>query len=55
LGEEGGNNEKEKKLGRTKIYIDNDLIQEEREVQRKLKEVARDERANGRRVGYIGE
>jgi len=39
LGEEGENNEKEKKLGNRKIYIDNDLIQEEREVQRKLREV----------------
>jgi len=49
LGEEGGNNEKEKKLGSRKIYIDNDLTQKEREVQRKLREVARDEKANGRR------
>jgi len=54
LEEEGGNNEKEKKLGSRKIYIDNDLTQKEREVQRKLREIARDERADGRRarVGY---
>jgi len=50
LGEEGGNNEKEKKLGNRKIYIDNDLTQEEREMQRKLREVARGEKANGRRI-----
>jgi len=48
LGEEGGNNEKEKKLGSRQIYIDNDLTQEEREVQ--LREVARDEKANGKRT-----
>jgi len=54
LGEERGNNEKEKKLRSRKIYIDNDLSQEEREAQRKLREIARDERADGRkaRVGY---
>jgi len=54
LGEEGGNNEKEKKLGIRKIYIDKDLTQEEREVQSKLREVAKSKKANGRRrrVGY---
>jgi len=48
------NNKKEKKLGNRKIYIDNDLTQEERKVQKKLREIARDERADGRRarVGY---
>jgi len=49
LGEEGGNNEKEKKLG-SRIYIDDDLTQKKREVQRKLREVAKDEKANGRRT-----
>jgi len=49
LGEERGNNEREKKLGHRKIYIDN-LTQEERGVQRKLKEIARGERADGRRA-----
>jgi len=49
MGNNGGNNDKEKKLGSRKIYIDNDLTQEEREVQRKLREVARGEKANGRR------
>jgi len=43
LEEERKNNEK-KKLGSRKIYIDNDLTQEEREVQRKLREIARRER-----------
>jgi len=55
LGEEGGTNEKEKKkLGSREIYIGNDLTQEKREVQRKLKEVAREEETNGKRtrVGY---
>jgi len=41
---------KKKKFGSRKIYIDNGLTQEEREVQRKLREVARDEKANGRRT-----
>jgi len=36
---------KKNKLGSRKIYIDNDLTQEEREVQRKFREVARDEKA----------
>jgi len=49
LGEEGGNNEKEKKLGSRKIYIDNDLTQEERKMQRKLREVVKDEKANGKK------
>jgi len=35
---------KKKKFGSRKIYIDNDLTQEEREVQRKLRVVARGER-----------
>jgi len=45
---------KKKKLGSRKIYIDNDLIQEEKEVQRKLRVVARGERTKGRKtkVGY---
>jgi len=45
---------RKKKFGSRKIYIDNDLTREEREVQRKLREVARGERANGKRtrVGY---
>jgi len=45
---------RKKKLGSRKIYIDNDLSQEERKVQRKLREIARDERADGKRarVGY---
>jgi len=56
-GEEGENNEKEKKVWEQKeiyIYIDNDLTQEKREMQRKLREIARGKRANGRRtrVGY---
>jgi len=44
-----------KELGSRKIYIDNDLSQEEREVQRKLRKVARNERASCRRarVGYM--
>jgi len=48
---------RKKSLGSRKIYIDNDLTQEVRDVQRKLKEIARGERANGRRarVGEIGE
>jgi len=52
LGEEGGNNEKDKKLGSRKIYIDNDLTQEERVIQKKLRVVARGERTNGRRTRY---
>jgi len=45
---------RKKKLGKRKIYIDNDLTQEERQVQRRLREIARGERANRRtaRVGY---
>jgi len=45
---------RKKKFGNRKIYIDNDLIQEERDVQRKLREIARGERTDGRRarVGY---
>jgi len=43
---------RKKKLGNREIYIDNDLTQEGKEVQRKLREVARGERANGRRVEY---
>jgi len=45
---------RKRKLGSREIYIDNDLIQEEREVQNKLREVARRERTNGRRtiLGY---
>jgi len=35
---------RKKKLGSREIYIDNDLIQEEREVQKKLREIARGER-----------
>jgi len=35
---------KKKKLGSRKIYIDNNLTQEERKVQRKLKVVAKGER-----------
>jgi len=50
LGEEGGNNEKEKKLGSRQIYIDNDLTQEERKVQRKWRVVARGERTKGKRT-----
>jgi len=45
---------RKKKLGSRQIYIDNDLTQEKREVQRKLRVVARGERTKGRRtkVGY---
>jgi len=45
---------KKKKLGSRQIYIDNYLTQEEREMQRKLRVVARGERTKGRRtrVGY---
>jgi len=45
---------RKKKLGSREIYIDNDLTQEERKVQRKLREIARGERADGKRarVGY---
>jgi len=45
---------RKKKLESKEIHIDNDLTQKEREVQRKLREVARGERANGgrTRVGY---
>jgi len=41
---------RKQKLGIRKIYIDNDLSQEKR----KLREIARDERADGRRarIGY---
>jgi len=39
-----------KELGSRKIYIDNDLSQEEREMQRKLRKVARHKRADGRRA-----
>jgi len=44
---------RKKKLGSREIYIDNDLTQKEKEMQRKLREV-RGERANGgrTRVGY---
>jgi len=44
-----------KELESKKIYIDNDLSQEDREVLRKLRKVARNERADGRRarVGYM--
>jgi len=56
LEEEKDNNERKKKLeislGSRKIYIDNDLTQEERNVQRKLREIARGERAAGRRAEY---
>jgi len=45
---------RKKKLGGKEIYIDNDLAHEERKVQRKLGEIAKGERADGRRarVGY---
>jgi len=53
LGEERENNKKEKKLGSRKIYIDNDLrtTQEERDVQRKLREITEGEKAD-EGVGY---
>ncbi|CAL1680915.1 unnamed protein product [Lasius platythorax] len=43
-----------KKLGSRRVYIDHDLTMEEREVQRKLRERAREEKMEGRRVkvGY---
>jgi len=41
---------KKKKLGSRKIYIDNDLTQEEREMQRKLRVVARGERTKERKT-----
>jgi len=41
---------RKKKIGSRKIYIDNDLTQKKREVQRKLRKVARGEKANGRRT-----
>jgi len=53
VGEEEGNNEKKKKLGSRQIYIDHDLTQEEREVQRKLRVVARGERTKGRRTRVV--
>jgi len=45
---------RKEKLESREIYVDNDLIQEEREVQRKLKKTTGGERANVRetRVGY---
>ncbi|CAL1671879.1 unnamed protein product [Lasius platythorax] len=39
-----------KKLGSRRVYIDHDLTMEEREVQRKLRERAREEKMEGRRV-----
>lgn len=36
-----------KKLGNRKVYIDNDLTQEERETQRKLRIIAGGQRAKG--------
>jgi len=50
LREERGNNEREKKFASRKIYIDNDLAQKERDVQEKLREIAREERANEKRA-----
>jgi len=41
---------RKKKLGGREIYIDNDLTQEKKEVQRKLKEIATGKRADGRRA-----
>lgn len=43
-----------KKLGSRRIYIDHDMTEEEREVQRKLRERAKKEKADGRmvKVGY---
>jgi len=41
---------RKKKLGSKKIYINNDLIQEERGVQRKLREIATGEEADGRKA-----
>jgi len=38
-----------KNIGSRKIYSDNNLTQEERCVQRKLREIARGERADGRK------
>jgi len=39
-----------KKLRSKKIYINNDLTQEERGMQRKLREIAKEERTGGRRA-----
>jgi len=43
-----------KKLGSRKFYIDNDLTQKQRGVQMKLREIAREKRADERkgRIGY---
>lgn len=43
-----------KKLGGGRVYIDHDMSQEERDVQRKLRERARSEREKGKsvKVGY---
>jgi len=45
---------RKKKFASRKIYTDDDLTQEEREVQRILRKIARSERADGRRAreGY---
>jgi len=41
---------RKKTLGSREIYIDNDLTQEESEMQRKLRDIARGEKADGRRA-----
>lgn len=48
MGEEEGNNVEEAKTEREKLYIDNDLTEKEREVQRELREIAKTMRAEGK-------
>jgi hypothetical protein len=48
------NKSKLKKKKDERMYIDNDLTKEERETQKKLRELAREERNRGKRIkiGY---